>query len=66
MIWADFQQGMESVFSLQMNSVWKWLAHLCSSNGNMTLHVGIIFSYWDNLKLALRFHALLIMTILSL
>ena len=27
---------------------------------------GIIFSYWVNLKLALRFHALLIVTILSL
>ena len=29
-------------------------------------HVGITFSHWFNLKLALWFHALLIMTILSL
>ena len=31
-----------------------------------TVYDLVIFSHWINLKLALRFHALLIMTILSL
>ena len=49
------------------HSDWKLLAHLCISNGYTTLSCGgIIFSHGVNLKLALRFHALLIVTILSL
>ena len=39
------------------------VAHLCSSNGNYLIMWGIIFSHWVNLKLVLRFHALLIVTI---
>ena len=45
MIRADFQQGMESVSEFRMNnSDWKSLPHLCSSNGNMTLSYGVLFS----------------------
>ena len=44
MIRADFQQGMESVSQFKMNTVTeKLLAHLCSSNGNMTLSCGVLF-----------------------
>ena len=45
---------------LDEHSDWKLLARLYKSNGNMT------FSHWVNLRLALRFRALLIMMILSL
>ena len=46
-----------------MNMMTELLAHLCSSNANMTLSRGVLF---QSLKLALQFHALLIMTILPL
>ena len=55
---------MESVSWFKMNTVIEYYWLICSSNGNMTW--GIIFSQWVNLKLTPRFHALLIMTILSL
>ena len=41
---ADFQQGMESVFWFKMNTDWKILAHLYSSNSNMTLSFVVLFS----------------------
>ena len=68
MIRADFQQGMESVFLFQMDAVTKnYRLIYAESNGNTTLScVSTIFSRWLNLKRALRFHALLTETILSL
>ena len=45
MVRADFQQGMESVFLFKMNTVTeKFVAHLCSSNGNMTVSCVVFLS----------------------
>ena len=67
MIRADFQQGMESVSEFKMNAVTEnyWLVY-AAATVIWPYHVGIIFSHWVNLKLALWFHALLIVTILPI
>ena len=59
MIRADFQQGMELVSLFKMNTVTEnyWLIYATAMD---------LISHCVNLKLALRFHALLIMMILSL
>ena len=64
---ADFQQAWNRCSSFKMNTVTEnyWLIY-AAATVIWSYHVGIIFSHWVNLKLALRFHALLIMMILSL
>ena len=50
---AVFQQGTELKSSFNMNtqhSNWKLMAHLCSSNGDMTLSCGVLFSVTELIK----------------
>ena len=61
MISANFQQGMELVSCLRWTLTENyWLIYAAA------IMWDIIFSHWVNLKLALRFHALLIKMILPL
>ena len=72
---TDFQQGMELVPLFKMNTVTEnyWLIYAAATAATAATVIimtwscgGIIFSHRVNLILALRFHALLIVTILSL
>ena len=64
---ADFQQGMDSVSQFKMNMVTEnyWLIYAQATIISRHLCGVFSFSHWVNLKLALRFHALLIMTIIQ-